>query len=202
MTWTPRSGEPPCSPPAGSEQPPHGNASSNASTTAALTGSATSALISGGAAPLSQLTESFHPGVSPRRLQRIARVLGRRRDAEAAEVLFYRIDFPNEIVRHEVLESLAACAFQAGSSRRAMIDDRLKREAEDAAAKLAAVRARGRHGTSNCSAAPWRASWLAVRIGCCCCSRSSMTTKRWSVSRRTAPTSHGRSAPTRSRCST
>ena len=64
----------------------------------ALTGTATSALVSGGAAPLSHLTESFHPGVSPRRLQRIARVLGRRGDAEAAEILVYRIDFPNEIV--------------------------------------------------------------------------------------------------------
>ena len=107
----------------------------------ALTGTATSALVSGGAAPLSHLTESFHPGVSPRRLQRSARVLGRRGDAEAAEILVYRIDFPNEIVRHEVLESLAACAFQAGPERRALIDDRLRREAKDAAAKLAAIHA-------------------------------------------------------------
>ena len=107
----------------------------------ALTGSATSALVTGGAAPLSHLTESFHPGVSPRRLQRIARVLGRRSDAAAAEILFFRIDFPNEIVRHEVLDSLSACAFQAQPNRRATIDECLEREAQDAAAKLAALHA-------------------------------------------------------------
>ncbi len=104
-----------------------------------LTGAATSALIAAGPAPLPHLTESFHPGVSPRRLQRIARVLGRRRDAEAAEILFYRADFPNEMVRHEVLESLSSCSYQAGPDRRDLIDRWLKLEVEDAAGKLSAV---------------------------------------------------------------
>jgi hypothetical protein len=102
--------------------------------------SAAPVLASVGPKGVAELQAGFGRAAHRRNRVRIARALGRSRDPGASRFLFDQIGYPDTRVRQEILSALWVLGFTATEGQAAAIEERIRREAADAAAALGSVR--------------------------------------------------------------
>lgn len=103
-------------------------------------GVAANSLVAGGESVVPLVVARISKGDDAREVVRLARILGRIGGAEATRELLARIDYPDELVRLQVLESLVAARFSASGENAGRVREQLDGEARDAAWALAALR--------------------------------------------------------------
>lgn len=102
---------------------------------------AVAALAAGAETALPAVEQAFaQPGQRRDVAARLARVCGRIGGARAAALLRRNLDWPDVLVRSEVLAALARCGPQADAAGRARVQEALRAEAEQAAWTLAGLR--------------------------------------------------------------
>ena len=100
----------------------------------ALRAASTTALASAGERVIPTLAHQFtREGQTRDMLISLAQVLGRIQGPEAAAVLGKRLDFPDEMVRTEILLALNKCGHQVGPEGKGNIEDQIKAELAQAA---------------------------------------------------------------------
>ena len=97
------------------------------------------ALAAGGEATLPALEAAWNRDPRPGVRARIARVWGRIGGAPVVTLLRQRMDYPDERVRHAVLESLQLCGYRAGNAEAGAMVRRIAAEAADVAWTLAVM---------------------------------------------------------------
>jgi len=105
-----------------------------------VTSAGASALAAGGADALPALDEAFRTAREPRVLAEVARILGRIGGERAVALLRERAGHPEPRVRRGVLEALRRCGYRAVGADAAALQEAMRREIEDAAWELAALR--------------------------------------------------------------